>query len=67
MGAAIDFDVQAMTAEEVRADILTHQNDTGIEYITAVEMSIAGKPINWVHIDCCNYDKGTKGILQIKE
>jgi len=66
-GGALDFDVLGMPAEEVRHDILTHQNDIGIEYIAAVEMSVGGKPISWVHIDCRNYDRDVNGILQIKE
>jgi hypothetical protein len=64
-GAALDFDVRGMGALEVRLDILAHQADEGIEYITAIEMTKGGQPITWVHADCRNYDRDVKGILQI--
>jgi hypothetical protein len=65
LGGALDFFVEGMSAEEVRIDILRHQWDEGIAYITALEMTKAGEPISWVHADNRNHDKGQRGILQI--
>lgn len=60
-GRAIDFDVDGMTAEEVRQDILANQFDEDFKYITCIEANV-----NWVHIDCRNYPKEEKGILVVK-
>jgi len=60
-GRATDFDVEGMTADEVRADILSHQNDSAFQYITCLETDIS-----WVHLDCRNWDRTKHGILLVK-
>jgi len=44
---AIDFDVEGLTAEQVRREILNNQNIPSLRFITRME-----KDVNWVHIDC---------------
>jgi len=60
-GRAADFDVGRMLADEVRADILAHQNDQTFQYITCLETDIS-----WVHLDCRNWDRAKHGILLVK-
>lgn len=48
-GQAFDFDVQGMTAEKVRADILKNKGDIDFMFINAIE---AGT--NWIHISTEN-------------
>ena len=57
-GRAIDFDVQGMSANDVRAWIINHQKD--LPYITRME-----RDVNWVHIDCAAVDN-KNGILLFK-
>lgn len=45
-GDAIDFDIEGMTAEQVRQEILKNQKNTAFKYITRMENGV-----NWVHID----------------
>ena len=57
-GKAVDFDVQGMTAVEVRewivanADLFPHK--------VRLERNMNGKPINWVHCDCLSDDSKPK-------
>lgn len=48
-GRAVDFDVQGITAEEVRQDIRVSAQHMDFNPITAVELGT-----NWVHIDVRN-------------
>lgn len=48
-GRAVDFDVQGMTAEEVRADIKANAQHMDFNPIMVVELGT-----NWVHIDIRN-------------
>jgi hypothetical protein len=56
-GRAIDFDVIDYPPNTVREEILSNQKEAAFKYITALELNV-----NWVHIDCRNYDK-TNGIF----
>lgn len=49
LGNAADFDVDGMTADEVRADIIKYPNAIHFANITCIEANV-----NWVHIDCRN-------------
>lgn len=51
LGKAIDFDVEGMTAQEVRDWILVHQSD--LPYSICLE-----DEVSWVHLDM--RDKGTR-------
>lgn len=51
-GRAFDFDVQGMTAEEVREDIRKNPDNFDFSSITCVELDT-----NWVHVDCRNVPK----------
>ena len=48
-GRAIDFDVQGMTADHVRAEIIAERNHGDFSLITGMEIGI-----EWVHLDCDN-------------
>ena len=48
-GQAVDFDVQGMTAEEVRQDIKKNQEHMDFMFINQVELGT-----NWVHISTAN-------------
>lgn len=48
-GRAVDFDVSAVSADEVRAVILSGDTLDLNRYVTAVELGV-----RWVHIDCRN-------------
>jgi len=48
-GQGIDFDVQGMTADQVRAVILAEKEHIDFMFITRMEIGIA-----WVHIDIAN-------------
>ena len=48
-GKAVDFDVQGMTAVEVRKWIV--ENADLFPHKVRLERNMNGKPINWVHID----------------
>jgi uncharacterized protein YcbK (DUF882 family) len=60
-GRASDFDVEGMTSEEVRQDILTHRDDPAFQHITCLE---TGTP--HVHMDFRNWDRAQHGILLVK-
>lgn len=49
LGEAIDFDVEGMTAEEVRNWII--RNQSKFPYKIRLEHKKNGKPIKWVHLD----------------
>ena len=49
MGRALDFDVDGMTANQVRAWILT--NKDMFPYKIRLERKLKGKFINWTHLD----------------
>lgn len=49
LGTAFDFDVDGMTAEEVREDIRRHPDDPAFYGIRAVELRVP-----WVHVDARN-------------
>jgi len=44
---AFDFDVDGMSAEEVRQEIIKNKDIPSFKYITRLE-----KDVNWVHMDC---------------
>jgi hypothetical protein len=46
LGAGFDFDVQGLTAADVRADIRKHPDDPAFYAIRAVELDVP-----WVHVD----------------
>lgn len=46
-GRAIDFDISALTAEEVRQELIKQKDK--FKYITTIE-----KDVLWVHMDCRN-------------
>ena len=48
-GQAVDFDVQGMSADEVRADIKANPDHMDFMMITQVELNV-----NWVHISTAN-------------
>ena len=48
-----------MPAEEIRQDILKHQNDYDFQYISVIEGNVS-----WLHCDCRNIAPG-KGIVLI--
>jgi len=60
-GRAADFDVEGVLADEVRADILSHQNDSAFQYITCLETDIS-----WIHMDVRNWDRSKNGIFLVK-
>ena len=49
-GQAVDFDVQGMTAEEVRDDIMANPEAMDMMFITRIEAGVS-----WVHIETTNY------------
>lgn len=51
--------VFTMPAEEIRQDIIKHQNDYDFKYISVIEDNVS-----WLHCDCRNIIPG-KGILLI--
>lgn len=57
-GNAVDFNIDGVTATEVREDIKNNPLISTYYYITAVE-----KDVSWVHIDFRNYDKEKLGIF----
>jgi Peptidase M15 len=57
-GRAIDFDVQGLTADEVRKEILSNSSAGDFPLISGMEMGIP-----WVHLDCANR-YSTNGIVQ---
>ena len=48
-GRAVDFDVEGMTAAEVRKDILANKDHEDFKYITILEDGVS-----WVHIGVAN-------------
>ena len=59
MGKAVDFDVEGMSAEEVRMWIV--KNEKLFPYKIRLEHIMNGKPINWAHLDVF-WDKKNKHI-----
>lgn len=53
LGNGFDLNVEGVSADQVRKDILKHKDDYFI-YITRLEATLGGKPISWVHFDCAN-------------
>lgn len=54
LGRAFDFDVQGMTADEVRTEIIRARKEEGkFKYIGGLELGV-----NWVHMDCRNTERG---------
>lgn len=60
-GKAVDFDVEGMTAVEVRAWIVA--NADKFPYKIRLERNMKGKPINWVHMDTMS-DEGAPKVYQ---
>lgn len=61
LGCAVDFDVEGMTAVEVREYLkATHKK---LPYKIRLENNIKGKPINWVHLDLMYKLKNPKVYL----
>ena len=46
-GRALDFDIEKVSADEVRQEIITHPREPAFRYITVLESSVS-----WVHADC---------------
>tara|TARA_R110002096_G_scaffold101463_3_gene224304 strand:+ start:1361 stop:1837 length:477 start_codon:yes stop_codon:yes gene_type:complete len=61
MGRAVDFDVQGMTAEEVRMWLKGIHKD--LPYKVRLEHKMNGKNISWVHIDMFWRDSNKKVYL----
>jgi len=63
MGKAVDFDVQGMTADEVRDWII--ENEVNIPYKIRLEHKInkTGKTITWVHLDVFYSENNPKVYL----
>jgi len=59
-GRAIDFIINGIDAQEVRNVIKKSSMITTFEYITSIEDFVG---MNWIHIDCRNWDKTNKGLL----
>jgi len=59
-GKAIDFDVEGMTAEEVRDWIVDNSNLFRCKIRLEWKYSKTGKPITWVHLDTRAEDKNPK-------
>lgn len=60
-GHAVDLDVKGFTADKVRQYILDHRER--YSEVTELEMTLDGKPINWVHISV--RPTGQKKIKQL--
>jgi len=60
-GSGVDFSIQGMTADDVRAEIIRHQFEPPFDDITAMEINIT-----WVHIDFRNVDTPNNKILLFK-
>jgi uncharacterized protein YcbK (DUF882 family) len=58
-GRAADFDVQDMTADMVRHEILANKSLDDFDLITGMETGIS-----WVHLDCANRYNMNGGIVQ---
>jgi len=58
-GRALDFDVDGHTAAEIRRDIIN--NPHLYPHITCIEDGV-----NWVHIDCRNWNRKSLGFLIVK-
>jgi len=58
LGAAFDFDVEGMTAIEVREWI--ESNQERLPYKVRLERKLNGKYISWVHLDVCDEPKNPK-------
>jgi hypothetical protein len=56
-GRAADFDVQGMTADMVRREIMANQSEEAFSLITGMETGVT-----WVHLDCANR-YSTNGIV----
>lgn len=57
-GKGIDFDVKGMSAPEVREWLVDNQEI--LPYKIRLERKLAGKPINWVHLDTLSEPKYPK-------
>ena len=57
-GKALDLDVKDFTAEQVRQEIINHPSEPAFQYITRIE-----KAVDWLHIDCFNYQAGDRFFL----
>jgi hypothetical protein len=55
LGSGFDFDVDGMTAEEVREDIRKHPDEPAFYAIKAVELGVP-----WVHVDARNIPDGQR-------
>lgn len=58
LSMAFDFDVEGMTANEVRAWL--KKNATALPYPIRLERKFKGKYISWVHLDVCFDPKNPK-------
>ncbi|MCP4984927.1 MAG: hypothetical protein GY928_02325 [Colwellia sp.] len=58
LGKAVDFDVEGMTAEEVRAWIL--KNKKKFPFKIRLERNKNGKPLTWNHLDVIWEEKNSK-------
>lgn len=61
LGMAFDFDVEDMTAVEVRNWLV--KNADRLPHKIRLENLLNGKPISWVHLDVCNEPKNPKVYL----
>lgn len=64
-GKAVDIISPKMTAVQMRNFIFNDPWNDAWAYITAIEVTNGGKPIDWLHIDVRNYDKEKNGILKV--
>lgn len=63
LGKGFDFDVQGMTADEVRDWILENEHLFPFKIRLEHKISKTGKTINWVHIDTIYEQKNPKVYL----
>ncbi len=62
-GKAIDFDVQGMTADEVRRWIVSNEKLFPCKIRLENKIVKTGKTINWVHLDIMDYEQKKKIYL----
>ena len=63
MGKGIDFDVEDMTADEVREWIIAHHDLFPYKIRLENKILKTGKTIGWVHLDLFWYPDNTKIYL----
>ena len=65
-GRAADFDIQGITAADFRSMVKQGKLLKELQFVTRIEETNNGKPIGWIHVDICNYNKAQYGIKFIQ-